>query len=357
MTPIRFDRVRKLYGTAVAVDGVTLDIAAGELFFLLGPSGCGKTTLLRILAGFVHPDEGNVLFGTDCITDLPPRERDAGMVFQAYALWPHMTVADNVAYGLRVRGLRRADVAERVEKALKLVRMEGFGDRRPSQLSGGQQQRVALARALVIEPRVLLLDEPLSNLDARLRDEMREEIRRLHEATGLTMVYVTHDQKEALALADRLAVMDHGRLVQVGTATEVYERPANRFVARFLGDTNLIPGTLRGCADGRCTVDTAVGALTALAPASPTPEGAAVTCSIRPQAFTLGAGGADAENSISARVERVAFLGDVVQVGLTAGGVALQVTSLPHAGRRLKAGDVVTLSVPADQVVVLHEPS
>jgi iron(III) transport system ATP-binding protein len=184
MTPIRIEHVRKSFGAAVAVDDVTLTITAGELFFLLGPSGCGKTTLLRILAGFVQPDKGEVYFGDQRITHLPPRARDAGMVFQAYALWPHMTVADNVAYGLRVRGLRRADVAQRVEKALQMVRMAPFAARRPSQLSGGQQQRVALARALVIEPRVVLLDEPLSNLDARLRDEMREEIRRLHEATG-----------------------------------------------------------------------------------------------------------------------------------------------------------------------------
>src|SRR5438105_8063611 len=186
-----------------------------------------------MLAGFVQPDAGNISFGDQQVTHLPARARDAGMVFQTYALWPHMTVADNVAYGLKVRGLKRAAIAGRVEHGLKLVRMEGMGERRPNQLSGGQQQRVALARALVIEPRVFLLDEPLSNLDARLRDEMREEIRRLHKETGLTMVYVTHDQKGALTLADRLAVMQQGRLVQVGAPLDVYNRPATRFVAGF----------------------------------------------------------------------------------------------------------------------------
>src|SRR5438874_723411 len=212
MTPILIQDVSKHFGTAVAVDRVSLQIAPGEMFFLLGPSGCGKTTLLRILAGFVQPDSGDVFFGDERITDLPPRDRDAALVFQTYALWPHMTVARNVAYGLHVRGKGRKEIDERVRQALKMVRMEGYADRRPTQLSGGQQQRVALARALVIEPRVVLLDEPLSNLDARLRDEMREEIRRLHRETGLTMVYVTHDQKEALTLADGLAVMRAGRL-------------------------------------------------------------------------------------------------------------------------------------------------
>jgi iron(III) transport system ATP-binding protein len=228
MTAIRVQGVVKRYNSAVAVADVSLDIGSGELFFLLGPSGCGKTTLLRMLAGFIRPDSGDIYFAGERVTDTPPRLRSAAMVFQTYALWPHLSVNANVAFGLHVRRLPRKEVAVRVERALKLVRMEGLGDRRPTQLSGGQQQRVALARALVIEPRVLLLDEPLSNLDARLRDEMREEIRRLHQETGLTMVYVTHDQKEALTLADRLAVMADGKLVQVGRPQEVYDQPASR---------------------------------------------------------------------------------------------------------------------------------
>src|SRR5262245_29536774 len=324
MTSIRIQDVTKHFGATVAVDRVTLEIAAGEMFFMLGPSGCGKTTLLRMLAGFVEPQTGDIFFGDQRITDLPPRLRDAGMVFQTYALWPHMSVAKNVAYGLHVRGLARQEVDRRVEQALKLVRMEGFGERRPTQLSGGQQQRVALARALVIQPRVLLLDEPLSNLDARLRDEMREEIRRLHDETRLTMVYVTHDQKEALALADRLALMNRGRLVQVGKPREVYDRPATRFAANFLGDSNFLPGTVREVDEKECAVETAVGLLRGLPSQERPVVGAAVVCSVRPHALALNAL-PDAANRIDGQVTRVAFLGELVQLSVRAGESALAV--------------------------------
>jgi iron(III) transport system ATP-binding protein len=353
-TPIFLKSLSKHFGDTAAVDRVTLSVAAGELFFLLGPSGCGKTTLLRMIAGFVRPDEGQIHFAEDDITDRPPRARGAALVFQTYALWPHMTVARNVAYGLKVRGMKRAEVTRRVEQALKLVRLEGLGERRPGQLSGGQQQRVALARALVIEPRVLLLDEPLSNLDARLRDEMREEIRRLHAQTGLTMVYVTHDQKEALALADRLAVMERGRVVQVGTPTELYERPSNRFVAGFLGDSNFLPGTVRGVHNGVCTVETPLGPLAVTAPAvGPAPTGR-VLCSIRPQALALA--GREGPNRVAATVEHVAFLGEVVHWRARAAGeTTLGVLSLPQEAARLRPGDAVTLAVPPEQVVLLAE--
>jgi iron(III) transport system ATP-binding protein len=354
MTPIRIESIRKSFGAAVAVADVTLSVGAGELFFLLGPSGCGKTTLLRILAGFVAPDAGEVYFGSQRITDLPPRSRDAGMVFQTYALWPHLTVAENVAYGLHVRGLRRAEVTARVERVLKMVRMEGFKQRRPTQLSGGQQQRVALARALVIEPRVLLLDEPLSNLDARLRDEMREEIRRLHQETGLTMVYVTHDQKEALTLADRLAVMQAGRLEQVGTPLEVYRRPTSAFVAGFLGDANFIPATLTSVGPEFCTVATALGPLTAARVADVPDKGSPVRCMIRPQALSLTSAEGNAVNRIAARVERSAFLGELLQWHVAAGGdTRLLVLLLPHTADGVRAGDTVHLTVPPDQVVIL----
>jgi iron(III) transport system ATP-binding protein len=355
MTPIRIVDLTKRFGNAVAVDHVTLDIGPGELFFLLGPSGCGKTTLLRMLAGFVVPDGGDLFFGDQRITAVPPRGRDAGLVFQTYALWPHMTVTENVAYGLRVRAVPRAEIGRRVEQALKMVRLEGLGERRPNQLSGGQQQRVALARALVIEPRVLLLDEPLSNLDARLRDEMREEIRRLHQETRLTMVYVTHDQKEALALADRLAVMQHGRLMQVGTTRDVYDRPASRFVANFLGDSNFIPGTVRSIEGDVCIVETALGALRGVLAHKQPVVGAAVTCSIRPHALALGALPGVA-NHFEAKVRRVAFLGEVLHVGVTAAGeTELDVVSLPHLSGQLKTDETVAVAVLPEQVVVLLE--
>ncbi len=346
MTDLRIEGVRKNYGATPAVDGVSLHVESGELFFLLGPSGCGKTTLLRILAGFVEPDAGSIHFGGQDVTRLPPRRRGAGMVFQTYALWPHMTVAANVAYGLNVRGAGRDETARAVEDALQLVRLEGLGDRKPNQLSGGQQQRVALARALVVRPKVLLLDEPLSNLDARLRDEMREEIRRLHAATGVTTVYVTHDQKEALALAGRLAVLDRGRVAQVGTPAEVYARPASRFVAGFLGDSNFLPGRVR--AGG--AVETAVGALL------PAPHrfapGAEVVCFVRPPALTLDGPG-DA-NRIAAAVKEVLFLGEIVQLRLIAAGeTELTAVALPHQAGALRPGADVVLTVDPANVVVL----
>ena len=238
---IQIQDLVKRFGAVTALDRVTLEIQPGELFFLLGPSGCGKTTLLRHVAGFYVPDEGRILIGGDDVTDTPPHRRDTGMVFQSYALWPHMTLAENVAFGLQMRKVPKAEAAERVRRALAAVKMEDKADRRPNQLSGGQQQRVALARALVVQPRCLLLDEPLSNLDAKLRLEMRIEIRRICKDAGLTAVYVTHDQKEALSIADRLAVMQAGRLEQVGAPLEVYRHPRNRFVASFIGETNFLP--------------------------------------------------------------------------------------------------------------------
>ena len=240
---IKLDQVTKTFdGRVMAVDAVTLDIAAGEFFSLLGPSGCGKTTSLRMIAGFEHPDSGRVHVGGRDITDLPVHRRDMGMVFQSYALFPHRTVAENVAFGLRMREVPKPEIERRVAAALAQVALTGFETRKPGQLSGGQQQRVALARALVVEPPVLLCDEPLGALDRKLRQQMQFELKELQKRLGVTLVFVTHDQEEALAMSDRIAVMNGGRVEQVGTPTEIYERPRTRFVADFIGEINILDG-------------------------------------------------------------------------------------------------------------------
>ncbi|MCR8871148.1 ABC transporter ATP-binding protein [Peribacillus frigoritolerans] len=241
MASIKIENVQKAFGKTIAVDQLNLDIKEGEFFTFLGPSGCGKTTTLRMIAGFYYPTKGVVRFGDKDMTRVPPEKRNTGMVFQSYALFPHMTVFENVAFGLRVRKVSSAELKKRVLDALQKVRLESYSDRQVSQLSGGQQQRVALARALVIEPEILLLDEPLSNLDAKLRDEMRVEILRLQRDYKITTIYVTHDQAEALSMSDRIAVFNYGVCHQVGTPTEIYNRPANDFVASFIGEINLLP--------------------------------------------------------------------------------------------------------------------
>ncbi|MEM2414106.1 MAG: ABC transporter ATP-binding protein, partial [Sulfolobales archaeon] len=242
---IELVQVSKRFGKVLAVDKVSVEIEKGEFFTFLGPSGCGKTTTLRIIAGLEIPDEGRVIMDGADITYLPPHKRDTAMVFQNYALWPHMTVFENVAYGLKVRKYPKEEIRRKVKEVLELVRLEGLEDRYPTQLSGGQQQRVALARALVVEPKALLLDEPLSNLDAKLRIEMREELKRIQKSLNITAVYVTHDQEEAMVLSDRIAVMNRGRVVQIGSPEELYGRPKTLFVATFIGKYNILEGVVR----------------------------------------------------------------------------------------------------------------
>ncbi|MEM4476489.1 MAG: ABC transporter ATP-binding protein [Desulfurococcaceae archaeon] len=256
-TKVRLEEITKVYGNVVAADNITLEIRPGELFTFLGPSGCGKTTTLRIIAGFEAPDKGRVFFDEEDVTFKKPYQRNTAMVFQNYALWPHMTVYDNIAYGLRLRKIPEDEVRRRVKWALELVRLEGLENRFPLQLSGGQQQRVALARALVVQPRILLLDEPLSNLDAKLRIEMREEVKRIQRELSITTIYVTHDQLEAMSISDRLAIMDKGRVLQVGTPQEIYFRPRSVFVASFIGRSNMFTGKLveRSNAYARIYVD------------------------------------------------------------------------------------------------------
>ncbi len=310
---VDIDKVSKRFGEARAVDGVSLRIEPGELFFLLGPSGCGKTTLLRCVAGFYTPDGGTIRIGERDVTQLPPHVRDTGMVFQSYALWPHLTVSQNVAFGLEMRHVARGEVDRRVAEALELVRMTDRAKHKPNQLSGGQQQRVALARALVIRPQCLLLDEPLSNLDAKLRLEMRAEIRRICKEAGLTAIYVTHDQKEALSIADRLAVMHEGRLLQVGAPREVYLRPANRFVANFIGETNFLPAEVAEVGGGRVRMRTAIGILESAMPAAAVTQGSRVTLSIRPEVIRFDVPPAGAPNVLTGTVHDTVYLGEVAQ--------------------------------------------
>ncbi len=302
----------KRFGSTTALKTISLEIASQELFFLLGPSGCGKTTLLRLIAGFYQPDGGEIFFGDKPVHGVPPHRRNTGMVFQNYALWPHLTVGENVAYGLEVRSLSAVEIKNRVAEALAIVQMEPFADRTPNQLSGGQQQRIALARALVVRPDLLLLDEPLSNLDARLRLEMREEIRRIHAQTRITTIYVTHDQKEALSLADRIAVMRDGLIEQIGPPRAIYRSPANRFVADFIGETNWLRASVRQMLAGAVLLETQLGLFRATSDRT-FPAGAEVWLGFRPEAVQIGA---SPSNCFKTRIEQMSYLGEIEQYAL-----------------------------------------
>ena len=357
MPGVTIKGLTKRYGDVAAVDGLGLHVQSGELVALLGPSGCGKTTTLRLVAGVLKPDAGEIWVGERCLSSpaavIPPERRRMAMIFQSYALWPHMTVAQNVAYGLRFGGASRAERDRRVRDMLRVVQLEGYGLRYPGELSGGQQQRVAVARALVVEPEILLLDEPLSNLDANLREEMRFEIRRLHETFGITTLYVTHDQAEAMVISDRVAVLESGRIVQIGTAEELFERPRTRFVAEFIGKTNLIDGvaeTANLVVRGRLRLSVASAELK---------PGAPVVVSIRPHQITLipGAPGgppaAPGMNLLTGTVVRASYLGDAVdyEVQLAESDVVLRVAG--PAGTRVRLDEKVGVSVAAGACVPL----
>jgi putative spermidine/putrescine transport system ATP-binding protein len=324
-TIVRFVGIGKTYdGVARIIEDLDLDIRRGEFLTLLGPSGSGKTTTLMLLAGFETPTAGEILLDGKPLSRVPPHQRDIGMVFQNYALFPHMSVAENIAFPLSVRGLPADERARRVVRALDMVQLAGFGGRRPAELSGGQQQRVAVARALVFEPKLILMDEPLGALDKYLREQMQLEIRRLHQRLGVTMVYVTHDQAEALTMSDRIAVFHRGRIEQVDTPERVYEHPRNAFVARFIGENNRLAGKLQGVADGRCTVHVAITDAcidgTLVEPVSP---GGSVTVSLRPERVQIRAAGhtidALSRCRLAGALREVIYLGDHVRARVAIG--------------------------------------
>ena len=358
MAAIHVRNLSKYFGEARVLEHIELSIQPGEMFFLLGPSGCGKTTLLRHIAGFYTPDEGSIWFGEQDVTRQPPHQRGTAMMFQSYALWPHLTVAGNVAFGLEQRNLPARDIAARVKESLSIVQLEGLADRRIQQLSGGQQQRVALARSLVVRPHCLLLDEPLSNLDTRLRLDMRTEIRRICKDFGLTAVYVTHDQEEALSMADRLAVMAGGQLVQVGAPLEVYRNPVNRMVAGFIGETNFIPAQVsgKGSRPGTVMVESPVGPLLARIDESAWQPvaGTHVTLSVRPESLHLG--DPELTNRLPGIVADATYLGSTAQYRLRLNDhLAVSITELNPAGTLRKPGENAVASVTPDDVIVLPE--
>lgn len=346
--------ITKRFGHTLAVDGVDLFVRKGEFLSLLGPSGCGKTTTLRIVAGFVTPDIGAIFIDGREISTVPPHSRNIGMVYQSYALFPHKTVFDNVAFGLRMRKVDR--IREEVKRVLELVQLVGVESRFPGQLSGGQQQRVALARALVIEPRVLLLDEPLSNLDAQLRKQMQIELRSLQERLRISTIYVTHDQEEALALSDRVVLMNDGRIQQVGTPMEVYERPANGFVAEFLGTGNLLAGRLEPHSLGLSLFRSSTGTVLEVRPVSDTAVYSG-TCSvsIRPEQVELGKARQTGTNWLQARVVYASYRGSryLYLVALESGDNLTVEVGNKGLGQMYRRGDVLTCHIPMDAVHIL----
>ncbi len=362
MATVSLRGLTKQFGDAAAVNDLHLEIADGEFVSLLGPSGCGKTTTLRLIAGFLQPDEGEIRVNQEVLSSrsvlIPPERRHMSMIFQSYAVWPHMTVFQNVTYGLKIKRLSRGELEKKAARLLRLVHLDGVKDRYPSELSGGQQQRVALARALVVEPQILLLDEPLSNLDANLREEMRFEIRRLHEEFRITTVYVTHDQAEAMVTSDRIAVMDRGKIVQVGSPEEIFDLPKTRFVAEFIGKTNILPGSVE---EGE-RVFLPGGLALRVASRDSFKRGAQVFVCIRPHhLFLIGSESESREwqgkgyNVFCGRIQRRIYFGDGIDytVELPDGRLPLRIVAPPSC--RYQSGEKVFAAVHPDHCIVLGE--
>ncbi|MCW4048349.1 MAG: ABC transporter ATP-binding protein [Candidatus Bathyarchaeota archaeon] len=350
MVNVRLINVTKRFGDVIAADDVTLDIKDGEFFTFLGPSGCGKTTTMRIVAGLEFPNEGKVFYDDKDVTQLPSFERNTGMVFQNYALWPHMTVKENVAYGLNVRKVPKDEVNKKVQEILELVKLGGLGDRFPNQLSGGQQQRVALARVLAINPDILLLDEPLSNLDAKLRVEMREEIKEIQHRLGITTIYVTHDQEEAMAVSDRVAIQNYGRIRQVGTPQEIYNKPTDLFIATFIGKGALMEGVVEKVGE---LVDVKIGDMV-LQGITTNEDGVKpgdrVACVMRPECFTVDEPD-EAFNIIEGTLEWSAFVGSITELKLTVGRFSLLCDA--PSDRTYEAGAKLKIYIPKSRTIVL----
>ena len=352
---IRFDRITKFYGALCVVENLDLSIAKGEFVSLLGPSGSGKTTLLMMLAGFEQPTSGAILVDGQAVNDVPTHRRDMGVVFQSYALFPHMTVGENIAFPLQMRGLGKAEIAERVTRALDMVQLSTMRERRPSQLSGGQQQRVALARALVFEPRVVLMDEPLGALDKQLREQMQLDIRDLHRRLGLTIVFVTHDQSEALTMSDRVAVFNKGRIEQIGTPRQVYDEPATRFVAEFIGETNLLEGVVARVAGGEAAVRLGSGAEILTAAPAEVSAGQPVFLSVRPERIDLAETASGANNCLETEVADSVYQGDHLRVQLAAGSHPL-IAKLGRRSREFTPGTKVFAAFSAGDCRVILPP-
>jgi ABC-type Fe3+/spermidine/putrescine transport system ATPase subunit len=350
MVKVELKKVTKHYDEVIAADNVNLTINDGEFFTFLGPSGCGKTTTMRMIAGLEYPTDGNVYYDDSDVTQLPSFKRNTGMVFQNYALWPHMKVAENIAYGLEIRKTPKDEIKKRVDDVLELVGLTGMGDRFPNQLSGGQQQRVALARVLVIEPDILLLDEPLSNLDAKLRVEMREEIKDIQRKLGITTIYVTHDQEEAMAVSDRIAIQNYGKIMQVGTPQEIYNRPDNLFIATFIGKGALLEGEVENTGD-LISVDIGQGILEGINTGDKLiSEGDQAACVLRPENFHLKEPD-EPYNILDGVIEWSAFVGAVSEVKIMIGDESLMIDAPPE--RDYKSGDTLKVYVPKKKTVVL----
>jgi iron(III) transport system ATP-binding protein len=356
---VTLEHVSKQFGSVKGVADVHIQIKPGEFFTFLGPSGCGKTTTLRMIAGFYYPSSGRILFGKEEVTNSPPHKRNTGMVFQNYALFPHLTVFENIAFGLQVRKIKKAEIIERVERAQKQVHLEGLGNRRIDQLSGGQQQRVALARALVIEPQILLLDEPLSNLDAKLREETRLEIKRLQLELGITTIYVTHDQAEAMSMSDRIMVMQGGVVQQVGNPAEIYNRPVNRFVASFIGESNLWEGTVERIEGNEVFVRFTPDLLLCGYNHNASPEcklevGASITMSIRPESLReVEIKEPQQQNIVNAKVTISEFTGVCVNYITQVGSAQLKAMFVNQDHRIRQSGEEITFLIPKESIYFL----